>query len=213
MKTRFFLAAFAILSAVSTGAQAAIVEFIDNRTAGYVDIMYTVNAGAEFTNWDLVATPSVGSILDPVKADKSFNAESGAAPLDTFANTVFSAVGAGAAQYVHTEYNPGQAFPPVAADPDPVVGASAPAPDELNWAIFDTASGDGNIAGFFPYHMARVMYSPGGRGVISAFMFDTAVLGTPETFTTPYGIPEPATFAMAGMGLIGMIGVARRRKA
>ena len=213
MRARSFLAAFAIYGAVVSSGQAASVTFTNNEAAGYVDLFYTVNDGQSFLNWDLVVKPTAGSILDPNKGQKSFNAQSGAAPLDTFANTVFSSVGAGAAQYIHSEYNPGQAFPPIPADPNPTFGAALPAPDELNWSMFDTAEGDGNIPGFFPYHMARVMYSQGGAGTITASMFDTAVLGTPEVFSFTYGgvIPEPASMAMAGMGLIGMIGVARRR--
>src|SRR6185295_191026 len=112
----------------------------------------TPGAGVEFTNWDLIAKPSVGSILDPIPSQRFFNTSAGNIPNDTFANTVFSAVGAGSAAFVYTEYNPGQAFPPIAADPVPTARAQPPAPDELNWSIFDTNTGDGAITGFTPYH-------------------------------------------------------------
>lgn len=210
MKIRAFLAAFALVAAAAS-AQAATVTFTDNIAAGFVDVFYEVSPGAEFLNWELTCIPEAGELLDPTKSQKSFNAESGPAPFDTFVNTVFSSVGAGPASYVHSEYNPGSAFPPVAADPNPTPGGT---PSRLRWNVFDTATGDGNIDGFTPYHMARVMYSQGARGDITALFFDTAtVLGGGELFSGQFGIPEPATIAMAGMGLIGMIGVARRRKA
>lgn len=213
MKKLFFAVALAVVVAVPTCGRAATVTFTENAAEGYVDVKYEVSAGAEFLNWELTATPEIGSILDPNKAQKSFNTSGGNAPLDTFVNTVFSAVGAGAASYTHSQYNPGSAFPPVPADPNPTKGGT---PSALRWTAFDTSVGDGNITGFTPYHMARIMFTPGGSGTVSAWFFDSATVDAGgQTFAFNYGgptIPEPATMAMAGMGLIGIVAAARRRQ-
>jgi hypothetical protein len=213
MKTRYFFAALAMVAATAMNANAAgIVTFNHNLAQGYVDILYTPQGAAEFTNWDLNAKPTIGSILDPTTSARHFNQTSGAASIDTFANTVFSAVGAsGAPNYVFTEYNPGSAFPPVPADPAPTRDAQLPAPDELNWSIFDTNTGDGAIQGFTPYLMGRVVYSAGGAGNITVKFFDTTNAGIGESFSTAYGIPEPATFGMASMALLGLAAFRRRK--
>ena len=213
MKKALFVAGLALLMSVPVSLRAATVSFVDNPAEGYIDVMYEVSAGGEFLNWELTVTPEIGAVLDPDKAQRGFNLESGAAPLDTFVNTVFSAVGAGSASWTHSEYKPGSAFPPVPADPNPTKGGT---PDKLRWTAFDTSTGDGNIDGFTPYHMARVMYTPGtGLGEISAWFFDSSTVDAGgEVFTQAYGaIPEPATFAMAGMGLIGFVAASRRRRA
>src|SRR5687768_8768006 len=142
MKARI-LAAVAVLLAAASSANAAVVDIVDNIPGKFVDVFYTPTAGSEFTNWDLIVAPTAGSVLDPNKAQRAVRTDSagGPVPMDTFANTVFSAVNAGQASHVFTEYNPGSVFPPVAADPDPTAGAAPPAPDALNWSIFDTAVG------------------------------------------------------------------------
>jgi hypothetical protein len=200
----------AAVLAIASSAQAAIVTVQDNIAESYFDIFYTVSENGEFTNWDLKVTPGIGGLLDPNTNNRSDNTSDGAA-MDTFVNTVFSSVGAGPASYVFTEYNPGSAFPPVPAQPRPQKGAVFPAPDELNWSVFDTATGDANIPGVFPYHMARVMYTPGGGGTGVAQFFDTTNAGIGETFEFAYGIPEPGSLALAGVAAIGAL-VVRRRK-
>jgi len=215
MKTKVFFAVLAIVAAAAVNASASTVTFTPNAAGNYMDIFYTPTAGSEFTNWDLIAQPQVGSIQDPNTGQRGFNTSAGGVPVDTFANTVFSAVGAGPASYLFTQYNPGSAFPPVAADQPPTAGASGGpgTPNQLNWSIFDTASGDGAITGFTPYHMARVVFSQGGKGQISVKMFDTAHTGVGESFQTAYGaaVPEPASLGLAGLSLLGLAAASRRR--
>jgi hypothetical protein len=207
-----WLASIAILACASTGARAASVSVVENFAQNYVDLFYTVTPGGDFTNWDLRVTPPTGSILDPNPHQRNFNTASGGPiPIDTFVNTVFSSIGAGPASYVFIEYHPGSAFPPVPPQPPPTAGASPPNPDELNWSIFDTATGDGNIAGFFPYHMARIVFSPGGHWRITAHFFDTTNAGIGEEFTfiSPLTrpdpeVPEPSSALIAIIASVGL---------
>jgi hypothetical protein len=55
------------------------------------------------------------------------------------------------------------------------------------------------------------------NGTIGTFNGKIAIQGATgpfeQSFSLPIGVPEPATFAMAGMGLVGMIAASRRRRA
>jgi hypothetical protein len=185
MKQYSYWIGLLLIVAAPGSTSGATVRFVEN--SHYVDIFYTVTPGAEFLKWDLWFKPQLGSILDPKTNQRDFNVAGGAIPVDTFANTVFSSVGAGPASYVFTEYNPGSAFPPVPAQPAPTNGALPPNPDELRWTISDTNVGDGNIAGSFPYHMARVVLSSGSGGNYAVRFFDTIHAQHGETFGNWWG--------------------------
>lgn len=179
---RITLLAILSSAALAAPAKAATVNFFHNSVNNYVDVFYTVSAGGEFTNWDLRVDLERGSILDPNTNIRSDDVTQNGPALDTFVNTVFSSVGAGAASHVFTEYHPGSFFPPVPAQPAPAASATPPNPDQLRWSVFDTATGDGNIPGAFPYHMARVVFAPDTFFSIGAVFYDTTNAGVGEAF-------------------------------
>jgi hypothetical protein len=220
MQVRARLAAIVLVVAAAADVRAATVSFQHNLADNYIDIYYTVTPGAEFLKWDLWFKPQRGSILDPNTNKRDHNIAGGGAPVDTFANTVFSSVGAGPATYFFTEYNPGSAFPPLPAQPVPTAGAIFPNPNELRWSISDTNVGDGNIAGSFPYHMARIVLSPGSVGNYAVRFFDTSNAQHGETFGSTWGntdplflrFPEPASAKMLFPAML-LYAASRNRRA
>jgi PEP-CTERM motif-containing protein len=181
------------------------VEFVDDMDNGIMDVFLTPSQGSEFTNFDLIATPEVGSILDPVR-NESGNAgdyDASKSRVDTWANTAFSSVGAGTPSFIFTKYTPGS--PPFTpSDPMPAAGGD---PDQLNWSIFDTNTGDG--PDFGPYHVARILYE--GQGTIDILAFDTLTAATGgELFSSPYGVPEPSSILLFGLAACGVFGLRRR---
>jgi hypothetical protein len=130
-----------------------------------------------------------------------------------------------------------QVAPPFGSDvtkPDPIFLALVPALASDSW--LDTPGrthilgpdlpGDGNLTLFGDvdrngpqthFQFASLTFL---NNVSTNFSFRIQLAGAqgPETFSfnfviPPTLVPEPATFATAGMGLIGSIGVARRRRA
>jgi PEP-CTERM motif len=206
----FALLAIGVMLVASASATAGTVSFVETFDQ-YVDVFLTPSPGSEFLNFDVEAIPAVGQILDPTRnlagnAGDYDNVTDGAR-VDTWANTAYSSLGAGVPSYIFTEYVPGS--PPFTpSDPLPSAGGT---PGALRWSVFDTQTGDTDQFG--PYHIARIMYSQGGSGVINILAYDTITADTGgEFFSTPYGIPEPGTLVLAGMGLIGIV-TGRRRLA
>jgi PEP-CTERM motif len=50
-----------------------------------------------------------------------------------------------------------------------------------------------------------------GGMTAGTFLFDDLRIGTTWADVTPMGVPEPSTFALVGMGILGLISSARRR--
>ncbi len=204
------LVAAMCLAATATVASAGSVSFVENTTdpalaglgaGGYVDIFYTQTAGAEYLNHDLIVNATAGGILDPIRGAGGGQADSTTSAVDTWTHTVFEIFSPNSSSYVFTTYDPVGGFPTFVGDPLP-----APA---LNWSVFDTNVGDTDVLA--PYHLGRVLYSAGGAGNIDFLVFDQATVGGGgENFSTPYGIPEPATMALAAFGLCASM-LTRRR--
>ena len=199
-------------SLASAMPQIEIVETfnIDGMGNHAIDVFYTPSEGLDSNHWELLVIPTVGGLLDPDPGKRSDNVTDGAA-IDSWANTVFSSLGAGAASHIFTSYNPGSAFPPVAADPLPTAGGD---PDRLEWIIFDTISacdGDCSFEDFIPFHMGRVMYGAGGRGTVEAKFYENGINpDIPHIKTATYGIPEPSSLALGGGILVALISWRRR---
>lgn len=216
MKRTIGTCGFAAAVLVSGLASAAVVSFSENASdpalgglgaGGYVDIFVTPEGG-DYLNHDMIVVPRLGQVLDP---DQSRDLANGgtAGRVDTWANTPFSSLGAGSPTFVFTSYDPG-APPFQMADPLPEAGTSV---SELNWSVFDTNTGDN--AGNAPaggYHLGRVLYSAGGGGEITILAFDDGnVQDGGQSFAYSYGIPEPGTMLLAGIGALGLVALRRYR--
>jgi hypothetical protein len=59
------------------------------------------------------------------------------------------------------------------------------------------------------YQFAQITFAPGSTWKVKGRVSVAGATG-PEDFNFEYNIPEPASLAMAGLGLIGMIAVRRR---
>jgi hypothetical protein len=213
MKSVKYLTALAVMVLVG-GAPAAFagsVSFVENTTdvalgglgaGGYVDVFYTPSPTAEYLNHDLVVTPTVGGILDPIRGNGGGQSDATTSTVDTWSNTVFELFVANSTSFVFTTYDPVGVFPTF-------VGDALPAP-ALNWSVFDTNTGDNDVLA--PYHLARVLYEAGGAGQVGFLVFDTLTADSGgENFSTPYGvIPEPGTMALGFLGLL-VIGFGRRK--
>jgi hypothetical protein len=176
-----------------------------------LDFFYSASAPpAEFTNYRLNVVNSNGALLqDPVKANTS---SSDPAAVDTWMNTVYSLFNLGPASYTFNTYKPtglGSNTPPVA---------------QIDWSVFDTGAGDtngpldtGGPAGVVnaPYHLARVLATPGATGTATFTAFDSTSNGVGSVFAFTYGVavPEPTSLALVGLGLVGAFGFRRRHAA
>lgn len=76
-------------------------------------------------------------------------------------------------------------------------------------ALGGTVTTAGSPGGLF---LGNLNFSPGGAGTFQVQLI-TAGTVVYDSGLQPVPIPEPATFAMAGLGMIGCVAAARRRKA
>lgn len=209
--------AWALGLAALVFAQDAVAATVTmTRTAGVVrggtqgagtydayDFFYSSAAGAEFTNYRLIATTAAGTMHDTARLqdDRQTQPPSGIADgntmgaVDTYASTVWAAVGKDDLGYTSSLIvNPGS------YNPNPGGGASAGF-NFLDWSISDTLGEDDNdlsdantngpVAQQAPYHLARILTSVDATGTAEFRAFDTSAPGVPFVFQFLLGPPLP----------------------
>jgi hypothetical protein len=173
------------------------------------DFFWTNSDGAEFTNYDITAIASSGTLADPVKQqdDRQMDPEAlpatalNAGNVDLWVNTVMSSVGKTDGGLNATiSQNP-------AFYQSTGLGAALPF-TQLQWAVLDVELEDDNdlsdhssgaFAQVAPYHIARILASPGGTGTVAFRAFDTATPnGAPFLFQ--YG-PQGPPFEVGDLDL------------
>lgn len=206
----FMGAAMAAACSISGSAFAGTITFTQTFNpdlSGMVDVFVTPTAGSEFTNIDVRALASTGTLLDPVRNQAAnagnFDDVTNGPRVDTWINTPFSSLGAGPPSYIFTVYHPG-APPFIMPTPGPIVA--------LDWSVFDTNTGD--VAELGPYHLGRILFSPLGTGTIEILTFDTLNAGSippGDNASFAYGIPEPGSLALAGLAAVAGLGLRRKK--
>jgi hypothetical protein len=174
------------------------------------DFFYSSTAGAQFTNYDITATALTGTLADPVRQqdDRQMDPEAlpatalNAGNVDLWVNTVMSSVGKTDGGLNATiSQNP-------AFYQSTGLGAAPPF-TQLQWAVLDVELEDDNdlsdhssgaFAQVAPYHIARILATPGGTGTVAFRAFDTA---TPNgtNFMFNYGEVVGPPFAVDDLTL------------
>jgi hypothetical protein len=156
------------------------------------DFFYSSSGDAEFTNYRLIANAATGSLVDPTKLQDDRqtlnNPDAGANAVDTYASTVWSASAREDFGYLASQiYNAGSYAP---------TGTNAGAPflfNFLDWSVSDTLGEDDNdlsdantngpVPGVgAPYHLARILATPGATGTAEFRAFETTSGGVPDIF-------------------------------
>ncbi len=200
--------AFTALLAVSVATTVSAASLSVTTTGTGVNTAYSVylNGGADNDNFDtinMIATPTSGNtFLNPNTGLASSFPRSPGEP-STFRNRFLDRDpgegdgGRGYSQFGAVQTTAGLEFT-VAA---------------LGGTISTAGEPGGNLF-LANFNINTPIGNPSALGQATVTIFSAGnVVGTPLTVTFPDAIPEPATLAMAGMGLVGIIAASRRRKA
>ena len=197
---RIMTLTFALVVALAGVSDAAIVSMDVTPNGGGAGIdqydfwLDLVPADGDFLNARLTVAMQSACIQDPDQDNTTGG--TGGVPVDTWVSTVFDYAGGSGASIIFNAYDP--VFPPP-VDPTPVA--------LLDWSFYDTYAGDDH--NYTPALISRVLIDAGCVGVGDMLVFTEATAGVGENFR--FDIPEPATLALLGVGLVGM--VLRRRRA
>jgi hypothetical protein len=185
-------------AAVVTATFTPSVVRTQTQGAGTYDVMdffWTSASGAEFMNYTFEAIATSGFLQDPARLqdDRQTANDPGTqngntrGAVDTWMNTVMSAAAKEDAGY----------FATIVANPAyyaPSGTGAAPPFTHLKWDVFDMEAGDdnnlndhpdGSFNATAPYHIARLVTTPGTTGSVSISAYDTSQPNVPFVFNFP----------------------------
>jgi hypothetical protein len=192
------VASSSVAAPVVTMTQSTLVRQQSQGAGTYkaLDFSYTNSPGAEFSNYRLIVEAISGNLMDPAKLqdDRQIinytNEDNTGGSVDTFANTVWSAVGRNDFDYRTSHIIQTGSYVPSGS------GAAAPF-TFMDWSVSDTLQEDDNdlndaftngpVAATAPYFLARILATPAAAGTVQFLAFDTSTPGQPTVFDFTFG--------------------------
>lgn len=186
------------------------------------DFFFTMAPGAEFSNYRVIANLTTGSIADPAREQdnrqfNSTNETNTAGSVDLYFNTVWSYAAKETHGYSASLVTSAGSYFPTGGGAAPLV----PPIQYFDWGISDTLTEDDNdlsdaltngpVNIVAPYHLLRVLTTPGATGTVQILSFDTSQPGVPFDFDFLI-VPEPSSFLVFVQAVLITCGRMRRRR-